>query len=181
MNKITIRKKILKLRKTKKLKNNKIDFSLLMSILKKENKKNFTVGGYYPVNYEIDDLEILRELIKKKIKVSLPVIEKKKDMNFYNWTFDDPLALNYYGIPEPSKTKIVIPDILLVPLVAYDRKRFRLGYGGGFYDRYISKIEKKNKLFTIGLAYSFQKINKLPTNKYDKRLNIILTEKDILK
>ena len=61
MNKITIRKKILKLRKTKKLKNNKIDFSMLMSILKKKNKKNFTIGGYYPINYEIDDLEILKK------------------------------------------------------------------------------------------------------------------------
>ena len=70
---------------------------------------------------------------------------------------------------------------MLVPIVAYDKKLFRLGYGGGFYDRYISKIQKKNKLFSVGLAFSFQKIDKVPVNKYDKRLNVILTEKGILK
>ncbi len=181
MNKKKIRNKILKLRKTKKLINNKINFSSLMSILKKNNKKNFIVGGYFPVNYEIDDLEVLQKLIKNNIRISLPVIEKNKDMNFYSWSFHEPLILNNYGIPEPLKKKIVIPDTLLVPIVAYDKKLFRLGYGGGFYDRYISKIQKKNKLFSVGLAFSFQKIDKVPVNKYDKRLNVILTEKGILK
>ena len=180
MNKSAIRKKILKLRKTKNLKKYKINIPLLISILKK-NKKNFTVGGYYPVNYEINDLEILRELIKNKINVSLPVISKSKNMSFYSWSFDEPLIINSYGIPEPIKSKIVIPDIILVPLVAFDNKLFRLGYGGGFYDRYIAKMEKINKLLTIGLAYSFQKISKIPINKYDKKLNIILTEKGIFK
>ncbi len=180
MIKSEIRKKILKLRKTKNLKNYKINISWLTSILK-NYKKKFTVGGYYPVNYEVNDLEILRELIKNKIKISLPVISKNKNMNFFNWSFDEPLIINSYGIPEPIKSKIVIPDIILVPLVAFDNKLFRLGYGGGFYDRYIAKIQKKNKLLTIGLAYSFQKIDKIPVNKYDMKLNIILTEKGIFR
>ena len=105
MNKKKIRNKILKLRKTKKLINNKINFSSLMSILKKNNKKNFIVGGYFPVNYEIDDLEVLQKLIKNNIRISLPVIEKNKDMNFYSWSFHEPLILNNYGIPEPLKKK----------------------------------------------------------------------------
>tara|TARA_B100000700_G_scaffold282962_1_gene334899 strand:- start:38 stop:583 length:546 start_codon:yes stop_codon:yes gene_type:complete len=176
-----IRKKILKLREKKKLEKKDLNPSILISILKKEFKNSFTVGGYFPVNCEISDLEILRELIKKKIKVSLPVIGKNKNMNFHYWSFNEPLAINHYGIPEPLKSKIVIPDVLLVPIVAFDHKLFRLGYGGGFYDRYIEKVQKKNKLFTIGLAYNFQKINKVPVNKYDKKLNIILTEKNILK
>ena len=181
MIKSRIRKKILKLREKNQLKNNKINFSLLISILKKNYKKAFTVGGYFPVNHEISDLEILKELIKRKIKVSLPVIGKKKDMNFYNWSFSEPLKINLYGIPEPINSKIIIPDVILVPLVAYDNKLFRIGYGGGFYDMYIAKFQKKNKLLTVGLAYSFQKINKVPANKYDKKLNIIMTEKNILK
>ena len=111
----------------------------------------------------------------------MPAIGKNKDMNFFNWSFDEPLIINSYGIPEPMNSKILIPDIVLVPLVAFDNKLFRLGYGGGFYDRYIAKIEKKNKLLTIGLAYSFQKISKIPVNKYDKKLNIILTEKGIFR
>lgn len=181
MTKSTIRKKILKLRKNKNLKKYKIDIPLLISILKKNNKKNFTVGGYYPVNNEISDLEILRELIKNNIKVSLPVIRKNKDMNFYSWSFVEPLTINSYGIPEPIKSKIVIPDAIIVPLVAFDNNLFRLGYGGGFYDRYIAKIQKKNKIFTVGIAYSFQRINKIPVNKYDKKLNVVITEKNIIK
>ena len=73
------------------------------------------------------------------------------------------------------------PDILLIPLVAYDNSLNRLGYGGGFYDRYIEKIEKVKKVIKIGLAYSFQKITSVPINEYDKKLDFIITEKDILK
>ena len=69
---------------------------------------------------------------------------------------------------------------MLVPLVAYDLKLNRLGYGGGFYDRYIDKISKIKNIFTIGLAYSFQKITKVPINTFDKKLNCIVTEKEIL-
>ncbi len=101
-------------------------------------------------------------------------------MDFYKWTFLDPLSLNQYGIPEPNKTFKIYPDILLVPLVAFDSRLYRLGYGGGYYDRYIEKLSKKKKILTIGLGYSFQKVNKIPNNKYDKKLDIIITEKYIL-
>ena len=181
MNKSKIRKKILKLRELKYTKNNNINILSLVSLLKKNYKKKVSVGGYIPINFEIDDLEILKELEKKKMKISLPVIENKKNMNFYNWSFNKPLTLNSYGIPEPIKSKIIIPDIVLVPMVAFDNMLFRIGYGGGFYDRYFAKIEKKKKILKIGLAYSFQKVNKVPANKYDKKLDIILTEKYILK
>ena len=77
--------------------------------------------------------------------------------------------------------KKLYPDILLVPLVAFDKNLNRIGYGGGFYDRYIKKIKKIKKILTIGLAYSFQKVKKIPTNKYDKKLDFIITEKKIIK
>ena len=99
-------------------------------------------------------------------------------MNFYQWSYKDPLIINKYGIPEPLKKTIIYPDILLVPLVAYDKNFNRVGYGGGFYDRYIKKASKIKKIFTIGLAYSFQKVKKIPINKYDIKLNHIVTEKD---
>ena len=76
--------------------------------------------------------------------------------------------------------KIINPDILLVPLVSFDSKLNRLGYGGGFYDRYIEKIENVKKVIKIGLAFSYQKIKKVPTNKFDKKLDFIITEKEIL-
>ena len=68
-------------------------------------------------------------------------------------------------------------DVLLVPLVAFDKNFNRIGYGGGFYDRYINKIRKRKKVLTIGFAYSFQKVKKIPTNKYDIRLDFIITNK----
>jgi len=102
-------------------------------------------------------------------------------MDFFEWSNDDPLKINKYGIPEPISLKILYPDILLVPLVAYDKDLNRLGYGGGFYDRYIEKIEKIKKVIKIGFAFSYQKLESVPINKYDKKLDFVITEKEILK
>ena len=98
-------------------------------------------------------------------------------MDFFAWSTKDPLGINDYGIPEPISKKILYPNILLVPLVAFDNHLNRIGYGGGFYDRYIKKIKKKKKIITIGLAYHFQEIKKVPINKYDLKLDIIVTNR----
>ena len=116
-----------------------------MHILKKEKTKLKNIGGYYPVNFEVDDLDILREFEKKNFNISLPVIKKNCTMDFYEWSFSEPLKINKYGIPEPEKKNLVYPDILLVPLVAFDTNLNRLGYGGGYYDRLIGKLTKKKK------------------------------------
>jgi len=76
---------------------------------------------------------------------------------------------------------MVYPDIILIPLVAFDRNLNRLGYGGGYYDRFIKRISKKKKIMKIGLALSVQKINKVPINKYDQKLDYIVTNKYIIK
>ena len=102
-------------------------------------------------------------------------------MDFYKWSFSDPLKINKYGIPEPEKKKLIYPDILLIPLVAFDQDLNRLGYGGGYYDRLIEKLSKKKNIMTIGLAFSFQKIDKVPVNEYDKKLDYIVTNKYIIK
>ena len=70
---------------------------------------------------------------------------------------------------------------MIVPLVGFDRHKFRLGYGGGFYDRYIGKILKFKKILTVGFAFSFQEISKIPINEFDQKLNFILTDKEIIK
>ena len=181
MNKSQIRKKILLIKRKRFDKNLKINLDKFIYILKTNKFNNKNVGGYYPSNYEIDDLNILDFLEKKNFKVSLPVIKKENQMNFYKWSKRDPLKINIFGIPEPVSTKIIYPDILLIPLVAYDSNLNRLGYGGGFYDRYIEKIEKIKKVIKIGLAFSFQKISSIPINQYDKRLDFIVTEKEILR
>ena len=181
MNKTEIRNKIIKIRKKKFDKDLQINLSKFISFLKIDKLNLKSIGGYYPSNYEIDDLDILDLLEKKNFKVSLPIIKKDNQMNFYSWSRNDPLKINKFGIPEPVSSKIFYPDILLVPLVAYDVNLNRLGYGGGYYDRYIERIEKIKKIIKIGLAFSFQKISSIPINQYDKKLDFIVTEKEILK
>ena len=177
MNKFQIRKKILKIRKQNDYKNLSIDFQDIYDILKKVKKVNKLVGGYYPYNYEIDGIEILKKLEKKNYKISLPKVRNNSQMDFFGWSSKNPLQLNKYGIPEPTSNKVIYPAILLVPLVAFDKHNNRIGYGGGFYDRYIKKIRKNKKIITIGLAYSYQEVQKVPVDKYDIKLDFIITNK----
>ena len=181
MNKSKLRSKILRLRKYKFKKQFRINSKKIFQILKHNNIDVLSVGGYYPCNYEIDDLEILNNFRKKNITVSLPIITKNNQMDFFEWSKNNPFKINQYGIIEPISKNKIYPDLLLIPLLAYDFKLNRLGYGGGFYDRYIEKIEKIKKVTKIGLAFSFQKISSIPINQYDKRLDYIVTEKEILK
>ena len=176
MNKYQIRKKILKLRKSKNLENNHINFEKLIKVIR--NQKNIKiVGGYFPFNKEIDDLKILQALEKKKYLITLPKIKKNNQMDFFEWSFTQPLIINKYGIPEPISNNTRYPDLLLVPMVAYDKKFNRIGYGGGYYDRFLKKISKRKKIITIGLAYSFQKVINIPINDYDFKLDYIITDK----
>ncbi len=181
MCKKNLRKKLINIRRNNFV-DQTISFVRFNKILKKYNsKKNIYIGGYYPVNSEINCLDILENLEKKNFKISLPITKKNNKMDFYEWSFQDSLRVSHQGIPEPNTKKKVIPDVLIVPLVGFDRYKFRLGYGGGFYDRYISKILKFKKILTVGFAFSFQEISKIPTNKFDQKLNFILTDKEIIK
>ena len=181
MLKSKLRKKILKVREKVNKKNIQIDFNQIIKILKKEKLNKKIIGGYYPVNFEVDDLALLREFEKNRFIISLPVIHKNFQMNFYEWSFSDPLKVNKHGIPEPETKNIVYPDVLFIPLVAFDKNLNRLGYGGGYYDRLIKKLSKKKKNIKIGLAYSVQKIDKVPINVYDQKLDYIVTNKYIIK
>ena len=181
MNKSEIRKKILKKRKENYSKDLSINQNKFLKFFENNKLNNKIIGGYYPYNYEMDILKILKVLEKKKYKISLPKIRKKNQMNFFEWSYDEPLSISKYGIPEPISKKIIYPDVLMVPLVAFDDELNRLGYGGGYYDRYLSKILKKKKIIKIGIAYSFQKLQKIPTNKYDIRLDYIITEEKFYK
>ena len=181
MLKSKLREKILKIREKNNKKNIQIDFNKIIKILKKEKINKKIIGGYYPVNFEVDDLTLLRKFKKNRFNISLPVIKKNFQMDFYKWSFSEILKVNKYGIPEPETKNIVYPDILLVPLVAFDKNLNRLGYGGGYYDRLIKKLSKKKNIIKIGLALSIQEIDKVPINVYDQKLDYIITNKYIIK
>ena len=181
MLKSKLRKKILKIREKVNKKNIQINFNQIIKLLKEEKITKKNIGGYYPINYEADDLELLKKFEKNKFNISLPVIKKNFQMNFYNWSFSDLLRINKYGIPEPDAKNLVYPDILLIPLVAFDKNLNRLGYGGGYYDRLIAKLLKKKKIIKIGLALSIQKIDKVPINVYDQKLDYVVTNEYTIK
>ena len=181
MLKSKLRKKILKIREKNNKKDILIDFNQIIKILKTEKITKKFLGGYYPVNFEVNDLELLKKFEKKNFNISLPVINKNFQMNFYKWSFSEPLKINKYGIPEPVAKDIVYPDVILIPLVAFDKNLNRLGYGGGYYDRLIAKLSKRKKIMKIGLALSVQKIDTIPTNRYDQKLDYIVTNKYIVK
>ena len=175
MNKTEIRKKILDIRKKNDEKKLQINFQDISRILQKSKSVGKIVGGYYPYNFEVDTTKILKEFEKKKYLISLPKIKKNFQMDFFQWSSNEPLSINKYGIPEPISGKVIYPDILLVPIVAFDKNFNRIGYGGGFYDRYIKRVKKNKNIITIGLAYSFQKVKKIQINDNDMKLNFIVT------
>ena len=181
MSKKILRKRLINFRKIN-FSDKNISFVKFKKILNNLNfKKIYNIGGYFPINSEIGSLKILKKLEKNKFKISLPVIKKNNVMEFYEWTFKESLKVNRQGIPEPHTVKKVFPDILIVPLVGFDKNKFRLGYGGGYYDRYISRVLKIKNIITIGFAFSFQNLKKVPRNKYDQKLDFILTDKGIIK
>ncbi len=180
MNKSSIRKKLLKLRKKKYTKNLFLNPIKFFQFLKKKRLKSKVIGGYYPFNCELDILNLLEVFENNNFTLSLPKISKNNKMNFFKWSNNDPLRINKYGIPEPISNKKIYPNILLIPLVGFDDQLNRLGYGGGYYDRYLSKEQRNNKLFKVGIGFSFQKVKKLPINRFDIKLDCIITEKKII-
>ena len=178
MKKSEIRNKIIKLRKENYSKDLRIDFRSIIKILKKRKQKKKIIGGYYPYNHEVNVMPLLEKFEKSNYIISLPKISKNSSMNFFVWSTNDPLNINKYGIPEPLANRMIFPDVLLVPLVAYDKNFNRVGYGGGFYDRYIKRTKKIKNILTIGLAFSYQKVKKIPIEKNDVKLDLIITEKD---
>ena len=164
-----IRERFIVKRKKKYFQVSKNLFYPLIKLTKSYNKK------------KLDVLKILDVPKLKKINFLLPIVEDNNSMNFYKWKKSDTLTVNKYGILEPFKSKILIPNIILVPLVAFDKNKNRIGYGKGFYDRYLYKyIKKYKKIVTVGVAFSFQRHHNLPVNYKDFKLDYIITEKGLL-
>jgi 5-formyltetrahydrofolate cyclo-ligase len=181
--KIALRKKALLQRRKKYFEISSDFFNPILSMLKKIKKNNYlNVSLFYPSNFEVNTLKFFDCNKNKKIKTFLPVIRSKNKMEFIEWNYPDPLKVNQFGLLEPALIKKpLVPNVILVPLLAFDQKKNRLGYGKGFYDRFLNKFLKKKKILTIGVAFSFQKYNKVPALNSDMKLDYILTEKGLVK
>jgi 5-formyltetrahydrofolate cyclo-ligase len=179
--KIILRKKYFNLRKKKYYDVDKNFFLPLIKFIRfKLKKKLIKIALYYPSNFELNVLKILEFNNISSQDILLPVINKNNQMRFFSWKQNDLLLVNQFGILEPVKTKAKVPDIMLVPILVFDKNKYRLGYGKGFYDRYLNKYLKHFKnILTVGIAFSFQRHHKLPINQKDVKLDYIITEKGI--
>jgi 5-formyltetrahydrofolate cyclo-ligase len=144
-------------------------------------KPESIVGGYSPINSEIDCLPVLEQLFKLGIAICLPVVSnKEKHLTFYQWKPGDKMVRGSYGVCEPlTSNKEIIPNVLLVPMLACDKHGNRLGYGGGYYDRTLKKLRARKSMggvTAIGLAYEGQIYGEIPHFEEDEPIDIILTD-----
>ena len=179
--KIQLRKKYISLRKKKYFDIDKNFFLPLLKLIKSRFKKKIKrIALYFPSNFELNVLKILEFNNISSQDILLPVIDKNNRMNFFSWKKNDLLFVNRFGMLEPSKSQSKIPDIMLIPILAFDKNKYRLGYGKGYYDRYLKKyLNHFNNILTVGVAFSFQRHHKLPINQNDVKLDFIITEKGL--
>ncbi len=138
-----------------------------------------TVSGFIPYLSEIDTRPLLSSLAARGLATSVPVvIEDGIPLEFRIWAPGEPTMAGRWGIPVPlDDSPVVDPDILLVPMLAYDASGYRLGYGGGFYDRTLEKLRAMKPVTAIGVAYSAQEVDAVVRGGYDQPLDWVLTEK----
>lgn len=155
------------------------------SLLKLIDRISPTIcAGYYAINNELSALSTLTALAERSTILALPVVtEPDHPLIFKQWQPGDRLQQGAFKIAEPlPKMPNLVPDCIIVPLLAFDSNGFRLGYGGGFYDRTLAEVrQKKPHLRSIGIGYDAQKsANPLPIDQYDQKLDYIVTEKEIV-
>jgi 5-formyltetrahydrofolate cyclo-ligase len=133
------------------------------------------IAGYAPLKGEVDPLPLLQQLTAMGCTITLPVAEANKPLSFHRWKPGDPLIPGAYGTREPGHAPLR-PNLLIVPLVAFDREGWRLGRGGGFYDRTIAELRAAGPVTTVGIAFAAQRIPQVPRELHDQRLDWIVTE-----
>jgi 5-formyltetrahydrofolate cyclo-ligase len=136
------------------------------------------VAGYSPIRGEIDPTPLMRKLAAQCARLALPaVMARGKSLAFRAWSPDDRLMMGPLGILEPSPAAAeIVPDIMLVPLAAFDRAGHRIGYGAGHYDYTLAHLRKVKAITAIGVAFALQEIAGIPAGPHDVALDYVLTE-----
>jgi len=141
------------------------------------------VSGFLTIGEEINPVPLMSRLHRDGATIGLPVmVGKGKPLVFRTWTPGAPLRTVVWGIREPDESAPVVePDVLLVPLLVFDRTGLRLGYGGGFYDRTLHGLRARKRIVTVGLAYASQEVDAVPHLDYDERLDWVLTPEGLIR
>jgi 5-formyltetrahydrofolate cyclo-ligase len=145
-------------------------------------KPGAIVSGYSPMKSEFNPVPLMRKLFDAGARLALPVVAGRgKPLIMRAWEFGAPLASGQWGIREPKPdAPQVFPDILLVPLLAFDRTGHRIGYGAGYYDMTIAQIRAMKPVVAIGVAFAAQEIAQVPATPRDSVLDLVLTEREVI-
>jgi 5-formyltetrahydrofolate cyclo-ligase len=140
------------------------------------------VSGFSPLKSEISPLPLLRRLADAGASLALPVVAGRgKPLIMRAWSFGAPLVSGVWGIREPpADAPELLPDILIVPLLAFDRSGHRIGYGAGYYDLTIFRLRAMKPVTAIGIAFAAQEIAAVPATPRDARLDLVLTEHEAI-
>jgi 5-formyltetrahydrofolate cyclo-ligase len=140
------------------------------------------VSGFSPMKTEINPIPLLRKLAEQGAQLALPCIAGRGlPLVMRAWKFGDPFKAGQWGIREPMPDAAeVAPDILIVPLACFDRAGHRIGYGAGYYDMTIAALRAKKPVVAIGIAFAAQEIPQVPATERDERLDLVLTEREVI-
>jgi len=153
----------------------------LLAVLRRERpvETPAVVSGFWPIKEEIDIRPLMIELFNQGCQLALPVVQGKgQALIFRAWQPGDPLEAGVFGTLQPSaKHEVLQPDTLIVPLLACDVEGWRLGYGGGFYDRTLAGLRARKNITAIGVGFNDQLVPEVPHGPSDQRLDWLLTDK----
>jgi 5-formyltetrahydrofolate cyclo-ligase len=139
-------------------------------------------SGFMPLKSEINPLPLMRKLTDAGARLALPVVAGRgKPLIMRSWQWGEPLVPGVWGIREPPPTAPELqPDILLVPLLAFDRRGHRIGYGAGYYDLTIAQLRAKKPIAAVGIAFAAQEVEIVPRTAFDAQLDLVLTESETI-
>lgn len=140
------------------------------------------IAAYMPIRTEVSPIATMTILHGQDKRICVPVIQGEgQPLKFQEWTPDGAMVDGPFGASVPETGAFLVPDVVITPLVAFDRKGYRLGYGGGFYDRSFEEICAQKPVVAVGFAYSAQELKRVPTEPTDHRLNAMVTEREALR
>ena len=140
------------------------------------------VAGYLAVGTELDPRSFMEMMYRRgRQEICVPVVAAKgAALQFREWTPDATLEQGPFGVNIPATGRILVPGIVIVPMLAFDRRGYRLGYGGGYYDRTLRELRAGQTIRAVGLAFAAQETDLLPTDGFDQKLDAVVTEREVM-
>lgn len=147
-----------------------------------ETRPSMIVSGYIPIRSEFDPRPLMQRFAEAGAQLALPCVTGRgQPLVMRAWRFGEPLVSRQWELREPAAdAPEVLPDILLVPLAAFDRAGHRIGYGAGYYDMTIARLRALKPVTAIGVAYAMQEVSQVPADERDARLDLVLTEGEVI-